>query len=207
MQNMLPQEDKNLTAQRKLIYGAIKTVASLGLENTTTNAICKMCGINVSYIYQSFSSKEDLIAKAFAFADEEFLSVILSNYTVLNYESIDYESRCRVLFTKCWDHLMAHPNELTFYVRYYYSISFQKYAYTEHMARYKNLFEKMKTAFPDSVDVQKVLHHILDTLLGEAMKQIENPKVDNSIAGVLSFRLIFSVVKSYVKQTKLEPQE
>lgn len=102
---------------------------------------------------------------------------------------------------------MAHPNELTFYVRYYYSISFQKYAYTEHMARYKNPFEKMKTAFPDSVDVQKVLHHILDTLLGEAMKQIENPKVDNSIAGVLSFRLIFSVVKSYVKQTKLEPQE
>ena len=66
---MLPQEDKNLTAQRKLIYGAIKTVASLGLENTTTNAICKMCGINVSYIYQSFSSKEDLIAKSFAFAD------------------------------------------------------------------------------------------------------------------------------------------
>ena len=55
--------------------------------------------------------------------------------------------------------------------------------------------------------MQKVLHHILDTLLGEAMKQIENPKVDNSIAGVLSFRLIFSVVKSYVKQTKLEPQE
>lgn len=101
---MLPQEDKNLTAQRKLIYGAIKTVASLGLENTTTNAICKMCGINVSYIYQSFSSKEDLIAKSFAFADEEFLSVILSNYTVLNYESLDYESRCRVLFTKCWDH-------------------------------------------------------------------------------------------------------
>ena len=83
-----------------------------------------------------------MIAKSFAFADEEFLSVILKNYTVLNYESLDYESRCRVLFTKCWDYLMAHPNELTFYVRYYYSISFQKYAYTEHMARYKNLFEK-----------------------------------------------------------------
>ena len=55
--------------------------------------------------------------------------------------------------------------------------------------------------------MQKVMHHILDTLLGEAIKQIENPKVGNSIAGVLSFRPIFSVVKSYVKQTKLEPQE
>lgn len=55
--------------------------------------------------------------------------------------------------------------------------------------------------------MQKVMHHILDTLLGEAMKQIENPTVDNSIAGVLSFRLIFSVVKNYVKQTKPELQE
>ena len=45
---MLPQEDKNLTAQRKLIYGAIKTVAALGLENTTTNAICKISGLNVA---------------------------------------------------------------------------------------------------------------------------------------------------------------
>lgn len=204
---MLPQNDKTQALRRELIEGTIKTVATLGLENTTTSAICKISGLNVAYIYQCFEDKEDLIAKSFAFVDEEFLSLILKNYTVLNYESIDYESRCRVLFTKCWDHLMVHPNELIFYVRYYYSISFQKYAYTEHMARYKKLFEKMKTAFPDSVDVQKVMHHILDTLLGEAMKQIENPKVDNSIAGVLSFQLIFSVVKSYVKQNKLEAQE
>lgn len=199
---MLPQEDKNVTIQRELIEGTIKTVAALGLENTTTNAICKICGVNVAYIYRFFSDKEDLIAKAFTYVDEQFLKQILENYTVLNYDSIDYESRCHVLFRKCWDYLMTHPKDITFYIRYYYSSSFQKYACAEHMNRYADLFEKMKSAFPESTDVRLVLHHILDTLLGEATKQIDKPREDDDTAATKTFHLIFSVVKSYVKQDK-----
>ena len=203
---MLLNEDKNTMLRRELTEGTIETVAALGLENTTTNAICKTCGVNVAYIYRFFSDKEDLIAKSFADADRRFLEVILDNYTVLNYESIDYESRCRVLFMKCWDHLMQHPEELIFYVRYYYSASFQKYSSGEHMERYAVLLEKMKTAFPKTTDVRTVMRHILDTLLGEAIKQINEPKADSSIAATVSFRLIFSVVKSYVKQDKLDEE-
>lgn len=199
---MLPQVDKNLTLRQELIQGTVETVAALGLENTTTNAICKTCGVNVAYIYRFFSDKEDLIAKAFGVVDTQFLEQILDNYTVLNYESIDYEARCHVLFMKCWDYLMAHPKEITFYVRYYYSSSFQKYACAEHMRRYIGLFDKMKTAFPDTVDVKTVLHHILDTLLSEATKQINSPSEDSNTAATKTFFLIFSVVKNYVKQDK-----
>ena len=201
---MLLNEDKNTMLRRELTEGTIETVAALGLENTTTNAICKTCGVNVAYIYRFFSDKEDLIAKSFADADHRFLEVILDNYTVLNYESIDYESRCHVLFMKCWEYLMQHPEELTFYVRYYYSSSFQKYAYKEHIERYIGLFEKMKTAFPETVDVRAVLHHILDTLLGEAMKQISDPQESNEKAAEKSFQLIFSVVKAYIKSEKIK---
>ena len=90
---MLLNEDKNTMLRRELTEGTIETVAALGLENTTTNAICKTCGVNVAYIYRFFSDKEDLIAKSFADADRRFLEVILDNYTVLNYESIDYRGR------------------------------------------------------------------------------------------------------------------
>ena len=93
--------------------------------------------------------------------------------------------------------------ELTFYIRYYYFLSFQKYAYRDHMNRYAVLFDKMKTAFPDTVNARVVLHHILDTLLGEAMKQTVDPKEDGNTAAIRSFFLIFSVVKSYVNQDKL----
>lgn len=204
---MLPQEDRNLTLKRELIEGTIETVAALGLENTTTNAICTTCNINVAYIYRFFADKEDLIAKAFGFVDEQFLRQILDNYTVLNYESIDYESRCRVLFKKCWDYLMAHPKDTTFFIHYYYSVSFQKYAYEEHIERYVGLFEKMKTAFPESTDVRLVLHHILDTLLREATKQISNPIDDSDIAATKTFFLIFSVIKSYVRTDRLNSNQ
>ena len=207
MQKMLPRDDKNLTLQRELIEGTIETVAALGLENTTTNAICKTCSINVAYIYRFFADKEDLIAKAFGFVDEQFLRQILDNYTVLNYESIDYESRCRVLFKKCWDYLITHPENTAFFIHYYYSVSFTKYAYDEHIKRYVGLFEKMKTAFPESTDVRLVLHHILDTLLREATKQISNPTEDSDIAATKTFFLIFSVIKSYVRAERLNSNQ
>lgn len=200
---MLPQEDRNTVLRRELLTGTVETVAALGLENTTTNAICKTCGVNVAYIYRFFADKEDLIAKAFDMVDEDFLDQVLGNYTVLHYQSIDYESRCHVLFTKCWDFLMQRPKELTFYMHYYYSSSFSKYSQKDHFKRYTELFEKMKTAFPDTVDVKLVMHHILNTLLCGARRQITDPTVDNAIAGEKCFRLIFSVVKSYVKQEKL----
>ena len=199
---MLVQEEKNKTLQQQLINGAVRTIATLGLENTTTNAICKTSGVNVAYIYRFFADKEDLIEKSFDAVDEELLRFILNNFPVLHYKSIDYESRCRVLFMKCWNYLMERPKELIFYVRYYYSLSFQKYAYKTHMERYAVLFQKMENAFPETSDVRLLMHHILDTLLGEATNQVTNPMDESSIAAAKCFRLIFSVVKSYVKQEK-----
>ena len=201
---MLYKKDLNEQRKRELMDATVRVIAENGLENTATNMICSKSGINVAYIYRLFESKEDLIAKTFDNADTEFLNTIIDNFPVLKYDSIDYEMRCRVLFMKCWSFLMAHPRELTFYVRYYYSSSFQKYSYSDHMRRYTVLIEKMRTAFPENVDVRTVLHHILDTLLGEAMKQINDPQESNENAAEKNFQLIFSVVKAYIKSEKIK---
>ena len=189
--------------RERLLEATVNVIAKYGLENTATNRICTESGVNVAYIYRFFDSKEDLILAAFEEADKEFLHAILQNFPVLHYESIDYEMRCRVLFNKCWDFVMSRPRHLIFYVRYYYSSSFQRYAYAAHMQRYAVLIEKMQTAFPENADVRTVLHHILDTLLGEAMKQLDDPHGSNEEAAERNFTLIFSVVRSYVKQEKL----
>lgn len=200
---MPQQEDRNTVLRQELLAATVETVAALGLENTTTNAICRTSGVNFAYIYRIFVDKEDLIANAFAMVDLDLLNEILRDCAILQYREIDCESRCRVLFVKCWDYLMKRPQELTFYVHYYYSSSFAKYSQVEHVKRYAGLFEKVKPAFPDTVDVDLVLHHIFNTLLGEAKRQISNPDTDNSSAGAKCFDLIFSVVKSYVKQEQL----
>ena len=201
---MPSREERSSKSHRELIDGTIRTVANIGLENTTTDAICKESGLNVSTIYRFYNTKEELIADAFSITDEEFLGVILNGFSVLRYESVDYESRCHVLFLKTWEFIMARQSELLFYIRYYYSISFQKYSKEAHIRRFAPLFEKMKTAFTETADVRMVMHHILDTLLDEAQKQVSDSKTDNAIAGEKCFRLIFAVVRSYVKEEKLK---
>ena len=47
------------------------------------------------------------------------------------------------------------------------------------------------------------MHHILDTLLGEAMKQLNNPRASNDEIAERNFKLIFSVIRAYIKSEKI----
>lgn len=187
-----------------LMQAAIQAIAEDGLENTSVKDICRVSDINVAYVYRYFDNKEDLIAKTFAREDQAFLNGILNDFMVLRFGSIDYEMRCRLVFTKCWEYLMARPQELIFYVRYYYSYSFQRYSYADHVKRYAGLVEKMKPAFPESTNVPVLLHHILDTILAQAEKQVLNPQETNEECGERCFSYVYSVVKSCIKQEILK---
>ena len=195
---VVSQVDKTAERKEKLIEATVQIIAEHGLENLRTAEVCKIAGANVAYLYDLFENKDDLIAQAFAASDERFLKTILDNFPVLHYQSIDYEMRCRVLFMRCWEHIINRRRYTVFYVRYYYSSSFQKYSYAEHMQRYAGLIEKMKPAFPETANVKAILHHILDTLLGMAMKQINDPQESDEAAAETNFGIIFSVVKNYI---------
>ena len=201
---VVSQVDKTAERKEKLIEATVQIIAEHGLENLRTAEICKIAGVNVAYLYDLFENKDDLIAQAFAASDERFLKTILDNFPVLHYQSIDYEMRCRVLFMRCWEHIINRRRYTVFYVRYYYSSSFQKYSYAEHMQRYAGLIEKMKPAFPETTNVKAILHHILDALLGLAMKQINDPQESDEAAAETNFGIIFSVVKNYINQDVLK---
>lgn len=201
---VVSQVDKTAERKEKLIEATVQIIAEHGLENLRTAEICKIAGVNVAYLYDLFENKDDLIAQAFAASDERFLKTILDNFPVLHYQSIDYEMRCRVLFMRCWEHIINRRRYTVFYVRYYYSSSFQKYSYAEHMQRYAGLIEKMKPAFPETTNVKAILHHILDALLGMAMKQINDPQESDEAAAETNFGIIFSVVKNYINQDVLK---
>ena len=199
----MPQVDKNAERKEKMIEATVQIIAEQGLENLRTAEICKNAGVNIAYLYTLFENKDDLIAQAFAASDELFLKTIMENFSVLRYQSMDYEMRCRVLFMRCWEHIMRRRMYTVFYVRYYYSSLFQKHSYAEHMQRYAGLIEKMKPAFPKTADVKTILHHILDALLSMAMKQINDPQESDEAAAETNFGIIFSVVKNYINQDVL----
>lgn len=62
----------------------------------------------------------------------------------------------------------------------------------------------MKPAFPETANVKAILHHILDALLGMAMKQINDPQESDEAAAETNFGIIFSVVKNYINQDALK---
>lgn len=190
---MLPQQVHE-EQKAALMTATVQAVVKHGVEKVTTRSIAAQCRVKEIYIYRYFENKEDLLAKTFAYADECFLNTIFDHLPVMNYASIDYQLRCRALFTKCWEYLLAHPDWLIFYICYYYSSSFQKYAYHAHMERYEVLIERMRPACHPQADVKTVLHHLLDTLLGQARKQITHPQPPEA-AEENTFWLLFSVLK------------
>lgn len=198
-----PKEHEQKTAA--LMDGAIRSVALYGLENASTKTISACCGINEAYIYRYFESKEDLLAKTFEREDRLFLDMILDNFPVLSYESLDYEVRCRLLFRRCWSYITGRPTELKFYMRYYHSLMYHTYPFVNHTKQFSVLVDKMRTAFPaDEKGVELILRHNLDTLLNMAMMYVSDPDgIDSDEAADMNFRMIFSVVKEFISKSKL----
>mgnify|MGYP002443094172 CR=1 FL=1 len=118
------------------------TIAGMLYEQARTGEI------SPAQIISYFESKEDLLAKTFEREDKLFLDMILDNFPVLSYESIDYEVRCRLLFMRCWKYVTGRPSELKFYMRYYHSLMYNTYSFENHTKQYSILVDKLRSAFP-----------------------------------------------------------
>ena len=134
-----------------------------------------------------------------------FLDMILDNFPVLSYESIDYEVRCRLLFMRCWKYVTGRPSELKFYMRYYHSLMYNTYSFVNHTKQYSILVDKLRSAFPaEGGGVELIMRHILDTLLTTALMYVSNPEgVDSDEVAEMNFKMIFSVVREFIDKNKL----
>lgn len=70
---------RNENIRQAFIQSAIRVVARVGLDKTTTKAIAADAGLNEAYIYRCFEGKEDLLRAAFHMADVNFASIIRQN--------------------------------------------------------------------------------------------------------------------------------
>lgn len=177
-----------------LMKATVQVAVDGGLTSITARKIGAISGVNEVYIYRYFSNKNDLISKTFEYIDESFLNFILENFYIMNSENENFKERCEKLFNLCWDFITEHSSWVIFYVRYYYSSVFQKFSYESHIRRYEVLIDKIRPVCRDDTDAATVLHHILDTLIGQARKQIMHPQEPQS-ARENAFGLVYSVLK------------
>lgn len=84
---------RNENIRQAFIQSAIRVVAGVGLDKTTTKAIAADAGLNEAYIYRCFESKEDLLRAAFHMADVNFASIIRQNLFHMKNSDLPWKER------------------------------------------------------------------------------------------------------------------
>lgn len=104
-----------------LIDAVVRVAAREGLDRTTTKLIAAEVPCNEVYIYRNFGSKDALLQAAFSRTDLRFVQTVLKNLDVMDAPGQPLEQRCRALWEPVWRFCLAQPDDIRFYLRYYYS--------------------------------------------------------------------------------------
>lgn len=191
-------EDAFMTQNRirtALMDAAIAVVARDGLDKLTTRSIASECDLHDTYIYRYFLDKEDLLKRAFLREDKKMVDLMLRE------DFLEVESSLRdklyKMWMPAWEYLLEHPDNCKFYVRYYYSVHFQKDAITDFEENNRVLKRRFKEIFSKEQDIELLFHYNIDTMLLLAMRvatgELENrEELKNEV-----FELMYSINKVY----------
>lgn len=182
-----------------LINATIRIISRGGLDKATTKSIATEANLNEVYIYRNFSDKEDLFVKTFNALDNELLSAISKNVSVMWVESIAFTDRCRILFDNMWNFLISNKERCLCYIYYFYSPYFASYSIDTHRTSYENIVQLFTPAFVEGTDVWMLLNHMLDVILSFAVKVHTGQLEDTLDNRYHIFNVIYQAVKAYLR--------
>ena len=148
-----------------LIDAVVRVAAREGLDRTTTKLIAAEVPCNEVYIYRNFGSKDALLQAAFSRTDLRFVQTVLKNLDVMDAPGQPLEQRCRALWEPVWRFCLAQPDDIRFYLRYYYSAQFLASAHELHHRNYQQLQARLSRYFISSHDSWLLMAHIFETIL------------------------------------------
>lgn len=98
-----------------------------------------------------------------------------------------------------WDFLMENEDVCKFYVRYYYSIHFEKDAIEEFREDNRTLRGAFEELCPKGSDLELMFHYHMNTLLNIAMIVTIDEIEKTSNIEERVFKLLYSVTKVFLK--------
>lgn len=181
-----------------LIDAVVRVAAREGLDRTTTKLIAAEVPCNEVYIYRNFGSKDALLQAAFSRTDLRFVQTVLKNLDVMDAPGQPLEQRCRALWEPVWRFCLARPDDIRFYLRYYYSAQFLVSAHELHHRNYQQLQARLSRYFISSHDSWLLMAHIFETILGFVSHVLcgdlqDTPELDEQV-----FSLIFRTLQPYM---------
>ena len=159
------RQERMETMRRTFLESAVRVVAQYGLERTTTKLISNEANLNEAYIYRCFENKEMLLREAFLEEDKHFVQLLQKTLPVMRREHCSWKERAFLLWQPSWAFILEKEADCSFYYRYYYSASCQKYAYEDHLNCYRPLLEEIRGSFLPGTNLSLLLHQLFATML------------------------------------------
>lgn len=199
-------DDKRLA----LLQSTVRAVAKYGMKDVSTRSISGDAGVNDAYIYRCFADKEDMLMQAYLLENEKFMRHVMRRIDLLQGPPAleDEHDRCKVVFHTAWRYLLNTPDVCRFFMYYYHSPNFERYAQEEYRKQLDVLVNKIVRLF-DSTDAAKHCLYALFVLLNSFALQVVNGELSDCQATEnrvieMSYSAVCSQMKQANEKERLE---
>lgn len=185
-----------------LLESTVRAVAKYGMKDVSTRSISSDAGVNDVYIYRCFRDKEDLLMQAYLLQNDKFMRHVIRRIDLVREQMTAYtlSERCRLVFHAAWRYLIDTPDVCRFFMYYYRSPNFEKYAQEEYRAQLDRLAEKILHLFDSLADAEHCLYALFVLLNSFSLQVVNEELPDNSETESRVFNMVFSAINTQMKK-------
>lgn len=187
--------------RQALLQSTVQAVAKHGMKDVSTRSISGAAGINDAYIYRYFKDKEDMLVQAYLMENEKFMRHVLRHLEKiqLQMDVMPFEDRFRYVLHIAWRYLLDTPDVCRFFMYYYHSPSFEKYAQEAYRAQMDLLAGKLTHLFNSLEDARHCLYTLYVLLISFAIQAATNEVPDNAETEERAIRTVYNAIRAEMK--------
>lgn len=162
--------------------------------------------MNDAYIYRYFKDKEDLLVQAYLLENDRFMHHVIRRIELVQEQAALQEMRDRycIIFHTAWRYLLDTPNVCRFFMYYYHSPNFEKYAQEAYKKQLDLLTEKIIHLFNGVEDAKHCLYALFVLMNSFAIQVVNSELPDNAETEDRVFRMTYNAICAQMKNTESE---
>lgn len=192
--------------RQALLQSTVRAVAKYGMKDVSTRNISGDAGVNDAYIYRYFKDKEDLLVQAYLLENDRFMRHVIRRIELIQEQAALQEMRDRycIIFHTAWRYLLDTPNVCRFFMYYYHSPNFEKYAQEAYKKQLDLLTEKIIHLFNGVEDAKHCLYALFVLMNSFAIQVVNSELPDNAETEDRVFRMTYNAICAQMKNTEWE---
>lgn len=192
--------------RQALLRSTVRAVAKYGMKDVSTRNISGDAGVNDAYIYRYFKDKEDLLVQAYLLENDRFMRHVIRRIELVQEQAALQEMRDRycIIFHTAWRYLLDTPNVCRFFMYYYHSPNFEKYAQEAYKKQLDLLTKKIIHLFNGVEDAKHCLYALFVLMNSFAIQVVNGELPDNAETEDRVFRMTYNAICAQMKNTESE---